>query len=140
MNCHECEELLQRRLDDARRGVRYSEPRGSDPDLERHLAECQACRQTHAAAGLLLESLESLARRRAAARLRLANDRRRVAGSDASSAEDAAARAGHGGSGGVDFADGLGEQCLVTCTKQKQDDPGTTSPIRTVSPMGPRPA
>ncbi len=60
MNCHECEERLQRRLDTARRGVRSSEPRGSDPDLERHLAECQACRQTHAAAGVLLEGLESL--------------------------------------------------------------------------------
>ena len=63
MNCHDCEELLQRRLDDARRGVRYSEPRGSGPisvDLDRHLAECQACRHTHAAAGLLLETIESM--------------------------------------------------------------------------------
>ena len=63
MNCHDCEELLQRRLDDARRGVRYSEPSGSVPgalELDRHLAECQACRRTHAAAGLLLEGLESL--------------------------------------------------------------------------------
>jgi Putative zinc-finger len=53
MNCHECEEWLQRRLD-------------GDPaaavELEEHLAGCPSCRQQHQAAVLLLEGLQGLKR------------------------------------------------------------------------------
>ena len=51
MNCLECQELLQRRLD----GERVSAP-----DLEAHLSGCSACRRRHAAAGLLLSGLKGL--------------------------------------------------------------------------------
>ena len=36
MNCPECQELLQRRLD--------GEILANSPELERHLSECLACR------------------------------------------------------------------------------------------------
>jgi hypothetical protein len=53
VNCLECQELLQRRLD------------GEAVDraaLERHLASCPECRERHAAAALLLEGLAGLPR------------------------------------------------------------------------------
>lgn len=51
MNCLECRELLQKRLD----GEVISAPA-----LERHLSECAACREQHAGAGRLLEALQQL--------------------------------------------------------------------------------
>jgi hypothetical protein len=52
VNCLECQELLQRRLDGAAVPDRAA--------LERHLASCPECRERHAAAALLLEGLGSL--------------------------------------------------------------------------------
>jgi len=54
MNCLECQELLQRRLD----GERVS----ASADLELHLASCQKCRLHQAGAGLLLDGLKALPR------------------------------------------------------------------------------
>ncbi len=51
MNCLECQELLQRRLD--------GQPVPDRAALERHLAICVDCRERHAAAGLLLEALRT---------------------------------------------------------------------------------
>ena len=50
MNCLECQELLQKRLD----GESVS---GSEA-LDRHLSECTACRELHAGAVCLLEGLK----------------------------------------------------------------------------------
>jgi hypothetical protein len=50
MNCPECEELLQRRLD--------GEPVDAGV-LEQHLAVCSTCREQHHAAQLLLEALRA---------------------------------------------------------------------------------
>ena len=52
MNCHECQELLQRRLD--------GDNLPADVPLEQHLAKCQSCRHTHAAGLLMLEGLKAL--------------------------------------------------------------------------------
>lgn len=52
MNCLECQELLQRRLD--------GETGPGPLALEQHLAKCQSCRHTHAAGLLLLEGLKAL--------------------------------------------------------------------------------
>src|SRR5437763_9348818 len=49
MNCLECQDILQRRLD----GV----PIASSAALDAHLAECPLCRQRHAAAARLLQAL-----------------------------------------------------------------------------------
>jgi predicted anti-sigma-YlaC factor YlaD len=50
MNCPECEDLLQRRLDGE----------AVDPSaLEQHLAVCAACREQHYAAQLLLDALRT---------------------------------------------------------------------------------
>jgi hypothetical protein len=54
MNCLECQELLQRRLD--------GEPPGDRAELDRHLAACPECRERHAAAALLGEGLKLLPR------------------------------------------------------------------------------
>jgi hypothetical protein len=51
MNCHECEELLQRQLD----GEILT-----GPELDRHLAECSNCRGLFAAGQLLLSGLRRL--------------------------------------------------------------------------------
>lgn len=48
MNCPECQDLLQRRLD----GEAVA-----DRDLEQHLAECPECRERHALAPRLLERI-----------------------------------------------------------------------------------
>ncbi len=50
MNCLECQDLLQKRLD----GERLA---GSE-SLDRHLSECAACRELHAGAVCLLEGLQ----------------------------------------------------------------------------------
>ena len=52
MNCLECQDLLQRRLD--------GETVPGSAALEQHLAGCQSCRHTHAAGALLLEGLKEL--------------------------------------------------------------------------------
>ncbi len=54
MNCLECQEVLQRRLD----GV------SSPPDaaLDQHLTACAICRQRHLAAPRLLEGLRAIPR------------------------------------------------------------------------------
>lgn len=52
MNCPDCQQLLQERLD----GLPIREP----AELEKHLAGCAACRGLHAAAGRLLEGLRHL--------------------------------------------------------------------------------
>jgi hypothetical protein len=49
MNCHECQDWLQRRLD----GELHL-----PPDGEEHLARCPACRGEHHAAQLLLDALQ----------------------------------------------------------------------------------
>jgi hypothetical protein len=54
MNCPECQELLQRRLD--------GEPLLDRTELNQHLAACPECRERHAAAGLLEEGLRLLPR------------------------------------------------------------------------------
>jgi hypothetical protein len=54
MNCRECQDILQRRLDGA--------TVAPDAALERHLAECPLCRERHAAARRLLEGLRTLPR------------------------------------------------------------------------------
>ena len=51
MNCLECQELLQRRLDEG------SIP--TSPDLDGHLAGCQACRHNHLAAQALLDGVRA---------------------------------------------------------------------------------
>jgi predicted anti-sigma-YlaC factor YlaD len=61
MNCHDCEELLQQRLD----GLAGAD----DPGLAEHLAECPRCRQLHQAAGRLEEGLACLPRPEPPARL-----------------------------------------------------------------------
>lgn len=52
MNCLECQELLQNRLDGT-----PTDPGVADA-LERHLHHCGACRQQHAAAARLVEGLQ----------------------------------------------------------------------------------
>src|SRR5205809_335912 len=52
MNCLECQELLQRRLD----GERLSTPEA----LEQHWNQCATCREQHTAALRLLEGLPHL--------------------------------------------------------------------------------
>src|SRR2546423_1857059 len=52
MNCPECQDLLQRRLDGA--------APAPDAALERHLADCARCRERHQAARRLLEGLQAL--------------------------------------------------------------------------------
>lgn len=52
MKCHECEELLQQRMDD--------DANVSSPALEQHLTECAACREQHQAAVRLLEGLKQI--------------------------------------------------------------------------------
>ncbi len=52
MNCLECQELLQKRLD--------GERSASSEVLERHLSECPACRELHAGAVCLLEGLKQM--------------------------------------------------------------------------------
>jgi hypothetical protein len=54
MNCLECRELLQRRLDGEHLPVSLA--------LDQHLAGCQSCRHTHAAGALLLDGLKALPR------------------------------------------------------------------------------
>lgn len=53
MNCLECQDLLQRRLDGESIDT---------PALERHLHDCSACREQHAGAIRLLEGLRELPR------------------------------------------------------------------------------
>ena len=50
MNCPECQDILQRRLDGA--------TIAPDAALEQHLAQCTVCRERHAAARLLLTALK----------------------------------------------------------------------------------
>src|SRR5271166_2631567 len=50
MNCPECLELLQRRLDRV--------PIAPDTALEQHLAQCPLCRERHLAARRLLDALQ----------------------------------------------------------------------------------
>jgi predicted anti-sigma-YlaC factor YlaD len=52
MNCHECQDWLQRRLDGAA-------PARSSA-LEQHLAECHSCRTLHASGQALLEGLKAV--------------------------------------------------------------------------------
>jgi predicted anti-sigma-YlaC factor YlaD len=52
MNCLECQELLQKRLD----GDRSAGPEA----LDRHLSECAVCRELHAGAACLLEGLKRM--------------------------------------------------------------------------------
>ena len=52
MNCLECQELLQQRLD----GERIAATEAFD----RHLNECAACREQHAAAVRLLDGIKQL--------------------------------------------------------------------------------
>lgn len=54
MNCPECQDLLQRRLD--------GEALANLPDFERHLADCPACREQHQAALRLLDALRAVAK------------------------------------------------------------------------------
>ncbi len=54
MNCLECLELLQGRLD--------GEAVGQGPEMRQHLAECPSCREQHLAAQLLLKGLQNWAR------------------------------------------------------------------------------
>src|SRR5262245_29537086 len=54
MNCLECQELLQRRLD----GLAVADRAA----LERHLAACPECRSRHAAVAVLEEGLRTLPR------------------------------------------------------------------------------
>ncbi|MBI2805196.1 MAG: hypothetical protein HYX68_09490 [Planctomycetes bacterium] len=53
MNCLDCQDLLQKRLD--------GDPLGNGEALEQHLNQCAPCRETHAAAALLLETLPRIA-------------------------------------------------------------------------------
>lgn len=52
MNCLECQELLQKRLD--------GEPIAASETLDRHLSECAACRELHGGAICLLEGLKRM--------------------------------------------------------------------------------
>src|SRR5919108_390568 len=52
MNCLECQELLQRRLDGA--------PVADSAALEEHLRVCSTCRAQHQSAQLMLEGLRAL--------------------------------------------------------------------------------
>src|SRR5947209_5444398 len=52
MNCLECQDLLQRRLD--------GESNIFSPALEQHLAECSFCGGLHACAQVLLDGLQAL--------------------------------------------------------------------------------
>ncbi|HMF16081.1 MAG TPA: zf-HC2 domain-containing protein [Gemmataceae bacterium] len=54
MNCPECRDWLQRRLD--------GETLASLPALEAHLASCPACRQQHQAAQVLLDGMRGLSK------------------------------------------------------------------------------
>src|ERR1017187_2765388 len=53
MNCLECQELLQRRLDGERIAAEA---------LDRHLSECATCRELHAGAVRLLDGLKRMPR------------------------------------------------------------------------------
>jgi hypothetical protein len=58
MNCLECIELLQRRLDESQTATLPDDAATSTPDaLADHLAGCPSCRQQHQAAQALLTSL-----------------------------------------------------------------------------------
>ncbi len=50
MNCLECQDLLQKRMD--------GEPMGTVDTLEQHLNQCVTCRRQHAAAARLLDSVQ----------------------------------------------------------------------------------
>ncbi len=52
MKCHECEELLQKRMD--------GDGKASSAAIEQHLSECAACREQHTAALRLLDGLKQL--------------------------------------------------------------------------------
>jgi predicted anti-sigma-YlaC factor YlaD len=52
MNCLECHDWLQRRLD--------GEPPPAIADLDQHLADCPSCRRQHQAAGVLRDGLSQL--------------------------------------------------------------------------------
>ena len=52
MNCLECQELLQKRLNGERVGASAA--------LDQHLSQCATCREQHASAVLLLEGLQQL--------------------------------------------------------------------------------
>jgi hypothetical protein len=54
MNCLECQEILQRRLD--------SGSTAPNPALDQHLAQCAPCRERHAAACRLLDGLGAFPR------------------------------------------------------------------------------
>jgi hypothetical protein len=54
MNCLECQETLQRRLD----GL----PIAANEALDRHLAQCSVCRERHASARLLVAGLQAIPR------------------------------------------------------------------------------
>jgi hypothetical protein len=54
MNCLECQEILQRRLD--------GDGTAPNPALDQHLAQCAPCRERHAAARRLLDGLRALPR------------------------------------------------------------------------------
>lgn len=53
MNCRECQEVLQRRLDGVVAG---------SVELERHLADCPSCRRDHRAAQMMGDALRQLPR------------------------------------------------------------------------------
>src|SRR5262245_56198560 len=52
MNCLECQEMLQERLD--------GHAPADSPDAEAHLAQCATCRDQHAAALRLLEGMKEM--------------------------------------------------------------------------------
>ena len=52
MNCLECQELLQRRLD--------GEPLADSAALEQHLRVCPTCREQHQSAQLMLDGLRAV--------------------------------------------------------------------------------
>ncbi|HZZ79694.1 MAG TPA: zf-HC2 domain-containing protein [Gemmataceae bacterium] len=52
MNCPECQDLLQQRMD--------GEATPTSDALERHLSECSACRELHSGATILLEGLKKM--------------------------------------------------------------------------------
>jgi hypothetical protein len=54
MNCLECQDILQHRLD--------GEPNAPNAALDHHLAQCAPCRERHAAARRLLDGLQAFPR------------------------------------------------------------------------------
>jgi hypothetical protein len=61
MNCLECQELLQKRLDGERIAATEA--------LDQHLNECATCREQHAAALLLLDGIQQVPRPKTSANL-----------------------------------------------------------------------